>query len=75
MIAAFAIRMYGRRWLRTTRPHAGSTTPIGWRDVTWTDDVADAEKWSLREMAEDFAAKRLPKHAPFEIVDMAAATA
>jgi len=69
---AFAIRLYGKRWLKVTKPHAGSTTPIGWRDVTWTDDVADAEKWPSHGAAGDFVARRLPKDARFEIVGVPA---
>lgn len=67
----FGIRVHGRRWLKVTQPHKGPTTPIGWRAISWTPDLADAEKWSTRAGAESFIDMLL---CPCEIVDLAAAS-
>ncbi len=69
---AFAIRLYGKRWLRLT-PRPGQDDPLnGWRAMTWTDDVTDAEKWADRESAQCFAGK-LPGRA--EVREIQPATA
>ena len=52
--AAFAIRIYGRRWLQTTRRPDQDDADNGWRALTWTDDIASAEKWATRDAAETF---------------------
>lgn len=53
--AAFAIRVYGKRWVQMTRRPDQDDENNGWRAVTWTDDVTDAEKWSTRAAAQSFA--------------------
>lgn len=53
--AAFAIRLYGRRWLQTTRRPDQDDAANGWRGLTWTNDMAKADKWANRSAAEIFA--------------------
>lgn len=47
----FAIRMYGRRWLKLTKRHQGPTEASGWRNLTWTSDPAEAAGWSSPDQA------------------------
>lgn len=65
----FAIRIYRRRWLMATRMHAGTTVALGWRTMSWTSDLAVAEKWFTRAAAERFAACL---NCPCEVVDVEA---
>lgn len=67
----FAIRVHNRRWLKITKAHAGPTLPIGWRAVTWTPNLADAEQWPTHQTAARFVATLL---CPCEIVDVDAWT-
>lgn len=53
--AAFAIRVYGKRWVQMTRRPDQDDENNGRRAVTWTDDVTNAEKWSTRAAAQQFA--------------------
>jgi hypothetical protein len=55
VMQAFAIRLYGRRWLQTTRRPDQDSDTNGWRGLTWTDDVSRADKWANRSAAEIFA--------------------
>jgi hypothetical protein len=52
---AFAIRIYGKRWLQTTRRPDQDDARNGWRALTWTDDVKRASTWADRRAAEMFA--------------------
>lgn len=56
---AFAIRLYGKRWLQTTRRPDQDDARNGWRALTWTDDIGSADKWASRDAAENFL-KSLP---------------
>lgn len=47
---AFAVRIYGRRWLRVTPAPKGPA--LGWRGYTWTSEVADAGKYGSAMAAE-----------------------
>jgi hypothetical protein len=62
---SYAVRIYGRRWLRMTPKPAPNA--IGHRVITWTKNLAEAEKWNRREAAERFA-----ERAGFEVVDLEA---
>jgi len=68
---AFAVRIHGRCWLRVTPNHPlDGTMPLGWRALTWTRGLAEAEKWARREAASRFADKD-----GFEVVDLEARAA
>lgn len=62
---AFAIRVHGKRWLKLTKPRTGPTVALGWRAVSWTPDLADAEKWFSRASAGRFL---VMLHCPCEVV-------
>lgn len=53
--AAFAIRFYGKRWLRMARPADLDDPNNGWRSMTWCEDLTDAVKWASRAAAQKFA--------------------
>ncbi len=67
----YVIRVHGRRWLKLTKPHTGPTEPIGWRAVTWTPDLSDAEQWPTHNTAARFVSTL---RCPCEIVDVDAWT-
>lgn len=63
----FAIRVHGKRWLQITKAHKGPTIALGWRAISWTPALDEAEKWASRATAERFASMLL---CPCEIVDV-----
>lgn len=71
---AFAIRLYGKRWLRTTPRPDQDDAANGWRALTWTDDITDAEKWASRDAAENFR-KSLPCPSAGEVREIRPQTA
>lgn len=58
-IPAYLIRFHGRRYLKMTRPDPFSTAQSGWRSLTWTASVAEAEKWADETAARIFAQRNL----------------